>query len=116
MTAVFVVPDFLPTSANRLMRMHYSARNRALKGDAELVAVYALQAGVAKAVGKRRLRMTFTSNDSLPDPDNCLKSLLDSLVKARLLLDDSPSYVELAAVSVKRGERRMTTVELEDVM
>jgi len=111
------IPDFIPQNLNRLLRTHWAKRNRAIRADADLVAVLAMQAGIPKARGKRRLSLAVTTNTNVaPDADNLLKAMLDALVKARLLIDDSPRWVELAGISVSRADRRETRITLEDVV
>jgi len=111
------IPDFLPQNLNRLLRTHWAKRNRAIRADSELVAIFAIQAGIPKANGKRRLALAFTTNAQVaPDADNLLKAMLDALVRCRLLVDDSPRWVELAGISVSRADRRETQITLEDVV
>lgn len=49
------------------------------------------------------------------DPDSPWKSLLDSLVHAKALIDDDRHHVEIMPVEYVEGERPATTVILEDV-
>jgi len=115
------IPDWLPSSINDLMRMHFHARNRLLKGEAELVAVYFLLAKIPQAEGKRRVTLTFAApgvgggrGAKVGDVDNRLKGLLDSLVKCGGLVDDAPAWMELGEIRAERGLKR-TTIVLEDL-
>ena len=62
------------------------------------------------------MNVLVTAPGRLPDPDNLLKSLLDALVHAKLLVDDSAAWVELGEVRVERGGHRKTVVTLEDLV
>ena len=112
-----MIPNFLPQNLNRLLRTHWAKRNRAIHADADLVGVYAMQAGIPKASGKRRVILAFSTNANVaPDCDNLLKSMFDSLVRCGLLVDDSPRWVELGGITVTRADRRETRITLEDVV
>lgn len=117
-THELIVPDWLPTSVNELLRMHYHARARAVRSDCEIVAGYALQARIPHAAGRRRVRLTFSAPGGRgfktgDVEDNRRKNLLDALVKCGLLVDDSPKWVEVTAAAV-RGPKQ-TVIVLEDV-
>jgi hypothetical protein len=111
-----LIPGWIPTLANELLRTHPMRRGRLKRADVETVYVAALEQGVGPATGKRRVSVTvYCGNRShAPDPDACLKSLLDALVKAHLLIDDSAAYCELGDIRVEKG-KRATLVILEDV-
>jgi hypothetical protein len=73
-------------------------------------------AGIPPATGRRRVtqRITLVGNDRRRDDDGAWKGLLDGLVKARVLVDDGPDWVETAPVEYDRGKRRKTAVTIED--
>lgn len=116
-THTLTIPRWTPTTLNRLLRMHWSARQRRLRADADLLAVYSLLQKVPKAAGKRRvaIELTVGLRSHRPDCDNVLKSSFDALVKAGLLLDDGPDACELGAVVVRFGRGRETTFTLQDL-
>jgi hypothetical protein len=115
-THVLTIPDFTPASLNALTRGKLRDRMRLSRGDRDLVAFYARQAGIPAASGPRRVSVLVTmTRGRLVDPDNVLKSALDSLVACGLLLDDDAARCELGSVRVTRGERRETTFTLEDL-
>jgi hypothetical protein len=110
----FEIPDWTPCPVNALMQ-RVATRIRRKKEARMLVVAYALNADIPKASSKRRVRLTITAPGRLPDPDGVLKSMLDCLVAARLLVDDSGDWCELGQVKVERGPARMTCVQLEDL-
>ena len=61
------------------------------------------------------LEITLAPRQRAGDPDAYWKSLLDALVRARLLVDDRRQYVELGAVTFARGKAKRTVVTLEDL-
>jgi hypothetical protein len=114
---ILIIDDWKPCSANELIGCHWSTKHRKKAIDAQMVAVYALTQDIPRATGKRRLSfaVTVTGRTGIPDPDNLLKSLLDSLVACERLVDDSPRWLELGELRVARGDRLETRVELEDI-
>jgi Holliday junction resolvase RusA-like endonuclease len=116
-TYTLSIPDWLPVRLNRLIGCHWGTRSKLKKADRQLVGVYAKMAGIPIATTRRRISLTFTlgGRGRAPDPDNLLKALLDSLVQAGLLRDDSGRWCELGEVEVVRGTVRQTTIRLEDL-
>jgi Holliday junction resolvase RusA-like endonuclease len=112
-----VVPNWSPTPLNKLLGCHWGTRSRLKRADADLVAVYAMRAGVPRATGRRRvtLRLTLGPRQRAPDPDSLWKSLLDALVRAGLLVDDDRFGVELGEVTFERGPEPATVIVLEDL-
>lgn len=112
-----ILDAFQPHRLNVLLRLHWAARNRALKGDADVVAAEAFRQGIPKAAGKRRVSLTVRHGRSVKaaDADALWKSLLDALVKCGLLLDDDPAHCELGTVGYETAERRGLVVLLEDL-
>jgi Holliday junction resolvase RusA-like endonuclease len=112
---VVTIEGFLPERLNVLLRLHWSKRQRALKSDAERVWAAVREASVPPATGCRRLSVRFESPGTPADPDARTKSLADALVKAKVLLDDSPHLLILGSVESVRGPTRRTVITLEDV-
>jgi hypothetical protein len=108
-----VIPDFVPTPLNKLMRGRIRDRIRLARGDRDLIAYYAREQRLPRATGRRRVTITVTGTRA--DPDNVLKSLLDGLVQAGLLVDDSSRWLELGGLEVSVSGPRQTTVVLEDL-
>lgn len=116
-TYTLTIPKWKPTSVNRLLSGHWSKGYRLKKQDANRVALEARAAGIPTATGSRRVSVTVTvcGRGRSPDADGVLKSLLDSLVAAKLLRDDGPAWMELGEVRVERGKELVTTIVLEDL-
>lgn len=113
-----VIPNWHPTGLNELLCLHWAARRRRKRSDADLIAVYCGRAQVAAASRRRRItqRLTLAGNDRRRDDDNAWKSLLDSLVYARVLVDDGPDWVEKRPLEFERGRERKTTLVIEDLV
>lgn len=113
---VLEIPGYLPKSLNRLLREHFSARMRETRRAAEHFTLAALLAKVTPPSGKRKVSLVFTAKGGkLPDPDNLLKTVLDGLVKAGVLIDDSADYCVLGEVRVVPGEHPKTMAIVEDI-
>jgi Holliday junction resolvase RusA-like endonuclease len=112
-----VLDGWRPWPLNRLLRMHWSRRLRALKGDAAVVAAEALRQGVPRAAGRRRVSLTVLhrAGRSKPDGDALWKGLLDALVKCGRLMDDGPAHCELGPVGYEVAPRKGLVVVLEDL-
>lgn len=109
------IPNWRPISLNVLMRMHWAARNKRVRSDKALIAAYS--SGIPKATGKRMvsLHVVLGKGGRQLDADNSFKVLLDGLVFNRLLIDDSPKWVELGNITYSRGKENETTITLEDL-
>jgi hypothetical protein len=116
-THTLTLGGWQPTRLNVLLRLHWGARLRALRGDADVVAAEAFRQGVPKAAGKRRVSLTVRHRKGVaaPDPDSLWKGLLDALTACGLLLDDDPAHCELGPVGYEVAPRRGLVVVLEDV-
>jgi hypothetical protein len=110
------LPGWTPAPLNSLIGCHWGTRSRRKRADREVVALEALAQGIPRATGRRRVSLVVTGwpTGRLPDADGLLKSTLDALVHAGLLVDDAPAWCELGAVEVCRGPRG-TTIVLEDL-
>ena len=111
------IPNWRPAALNTLMRSHWSTPGKLKKSDAAMIAGYALQAGIPKATGKRRvsLEITLTGRQRQVDPDSYQKSTLDGLVKCGQLLDDNAASVEWGCVWYSRIGEAGTTIILTDM-
>jgi hypothetical protein len=75
---------------------------------------------IPRASGRRRLTIERHARTRAQDEANVFggtKGLVDDLVELRLLMDDSPAWLELGAprhVPLAKGERPFTVLILED--
>lgn len=120
LTVALYIPSWSPATVNQLVNGHWARRNRLKKSDKEIVAAYARLAGLAPAVGRRRvsLHQIVPPGKRRADPDAAWKSLLDALVAAGLLRDDGPRWCVLGGVTYSRSDAREvwgTLVVLEDI-
>jgi hypothetical protein len=111
------IENWHPCTTNQLVGWPWPTVYRRKKADQRVVGIEALAQRIPKATCKRRvhLHLLLGPRGRPPDPDSPFKSLLDSLVAAGLLVDDSPKYVELAPMSYERGTRRAAVITLEDL-
>lgn len=113
---VLSIPNWRPMSDNLYVKGHWSHRYKAKKADADMIQGYALALAIPHAQGKRRVSVEVTqAKGRLPDPTNILKSLMDALVKSKLLVDDNATYSELGRCLVNKGTEDRTIIILEDV-
>ncbi len=111
----FRIPDWAPTPVNKLYDHHWASRRKHKKSDAEIVAYYARN--VPKASQKRAvsLHVVFPPGKRMPDVDAYAKSLLDSLVHCKLLVNDSSAWCVLNPVAYSRGQVAVSFITVEDV-
>ncbi len=107
--------DWLPTTDNQ-SRMHWARSHKAKQGDAATVMWEAMVQRIPKAVCRRKVDIHFTClrKGRPPDPTNMLKSLLDALKLAGLLIDDSWKWCESRVVGMDRSDTRKTVIVLTD--
>ena len=109
------IPNWHPVRLNMLMAVHHMKAYRLKEADKEVVAWY--MSTVPPATTKRRLTLTIV----LPpgrrggDPSAYWKSLEDSLVSCKRLVNDSKEWVELAPVRYERGQAPASIITLEDL-
>lgn len=105
--------DWHPTPLNKLLG-HWARSSKLKKLDRGVIAYYF--ADIPKAAGKRRvsLEIVLGKGQRACDPDAYWKSLLDALVHAGQLVNDSPKWVELAPVKFSRSIAG-ATITLEDI-
>lgn len=115
MTHTLTIPGWRPRTVNELLG-NWRRASRLKKADREIIGVAAHQAGIPKAAGRRKVTVTVTvrPQGGIPDGDNLWKSLLDALVHAGMLRDDSQAWCQLGEMGVDRGEPK-TVIVLEDV-
>ena len=119
MRHVLNIPNWNPAQLNKLMRNHWIAM-RLKKIDREMIHAYALAERIPVAKGKRVVHMLITlkkKRGRRPDADAFLKSTLDALVHARLLIDDSDRWCYWTAPKITMSDDKSwgTTIALEDL-
>lgn len=110
---VVTLNEFQPANKN-LKAGGWRKWHRARKRDDAAVAG---AAGLVPPAAVRRLvrfRVTTARPGPLPDPQNLVESLADSLVNAGLLVDDTARWCRVETPSVVRGAVTLTVVEIED--
>jgi hypothetical protein len=91
-----VIDGWHPARLNQLVGCHWGTRSKRKRVDREVIALEALAQKIPKAMGKRRvsLVLTLAPRQRAGDLDAYWKSLLDALVVAGLLVDDSRHNAE----------------------
>src|SRR4051812_23593183 len=116
MAIYFVTLTGHTAKVNELM---YSVRSRILlkSRDRAHVRLACYNASIPRAVGKRRvsLLISLAPRRKSPDPDSWWKSLLDALVQAGALVDDSDDWCECGPVIYEHGTRSGMVITLEDI-
>lgn len=116
--AIFI-PGFFPTPLNKLLSSHWSFASKLKLEDREKVAIACKLYGTPPAECKRRIDVTYIMppGKRAIDPDGTYKSLLDALVHAGALKNDSHVWAEPRTPRVARGpvEAAGTLVLLEDL-
>ena len=113
MIYTIIIPNWHPTRLNLLLGNKFAAA-RFKRSDREIVAHYCK--GTPKALGKRLVGRTIVLGKGQhgADVDAYDKSLLDALVHAGMLKDDSRKWVEISPVQYDRGAMQ-TILTLEDL-
>ena len=105
-------------SMNRLMRMHWSSRNRLVEKWRWLIfaEVYRLGGPIAaRPTGKFSVTITRCYRRVPLDPDNlhgAAKVVLDALRHCNLIWDDSPAHLELRCEQIQGAPRTVIEVTL----
>jgi hypothetical protein len=105
-----------PTRLNALLG-HPMHRARLKKADAQLIAYACRDDDVTRATVPREVRVAIVlgPRQRAGDPDAYWKSLLDALVRAGAVVDDSRRWVRLLPVQFDRAEAPATILQLNDV-
>lgn len=115
---VLVIDKWWPATVNKMNRS-VRTRIRLKKADRNLVCAYCLKNRIPVATGPRLVHLTVVRGKSQKgrdiDPDAPWKSLLDALVKAKMLIDDSRLYCRPGETFYERGEERGCRIELIDI-
>lgn len=114
-TWTFRVPDWHPTPVNKLYDHHWTKRRKHKQSDTDIVAHYGRN--VPKADRKRSvsLHVVFPAGKRRPDPEALGKSLLDALVHAGILVNDSYDWARLEPPTYSRGDTLISFITVEDI-
>lgn len=99
---------------------HWGARNKSKNHDANIIANAVFVHGTSKAgaLGVKKLvtlYIVLAKGKRACDPDSQWKSLLDGLVKAGVLFNDSPQWCQISGPVYLRGPQNETFIVLEDL-
>lgn len=123
-THVLVIPAWRPTPLNQLLGHHMKA-GRLKRVDRDMIAAYALLAGIPKAEGRRRVDLLVRPNPGSrklgikaqrrTDGDSPWKSTLDALKHAGLLVNDTVEWCQPGTYTPTTDGPFRTEVTLTDV-
>lgn len=110
-----LIPDWHPATVNKLLDGHWSKAGRLKKADFKIIWTYSRQ--IPPAVKKRivNIKLHIAGAGRTADPDAYFKSVLDALVRCKLLRDDSATWCQLGDVEFERGYVKATEIELVDL-
>lgn len=119
---VLTITEWHPVLLNKLIKAHWAKQAKFKEHDYAVVLAEALIQGVGKVdplnPRKRRVRFRISGRLAgrwkLGDPDAYLKSGLDALVRAELLVDDSDKWCEWEKPILEVG-KVFTEITIEDV-
>lgn len=114
---VLRVTGWRPARLNELISVHWTQKYKRKNADRQKLLVECQNQNIPRAVGKRRLSLVWIlgKGDRTPDQDGLHKSLLDGLVLAGRLRDDSPKWLELGPTTFRREAVSGVEVTLEDI-
>jgi Holliday junction resolvase RusA-like endonuclease len=94
---------------------HWS--NRGKLKNADFMQIWTATRSIPAATQKRLvdIKVYISGSGRSPDPDNLCKSLLDGLVKAKLLKDDSATWCYCNPPEIIRGIQKGTEIFLQDI-
>ena len=100
------VPGWMPRSLNPSQGHHWAVKAKYKKADRTAIADAVLFGGTRRH-GNRRRRVSMTiilpPGKRCPDDDNLWKGVLDGLVHAGVLFNDSPTWVQRGKITYARG-------------
>src|ERR1700688_2167962 len=111
------IEDWHPTPLNKLMGCHWGTASKRKNSDYLVIKEAALRWEMRRSSAYRKVKLTIylRPRQRACDPDAYLKSLLDALVNAALIVDDSRTHGSLEPVEFVRSDRMATEIELTDV-
>ncbi len=118
MRYTLTIEDWHPVRINQWLGKHWRTRHKLATGQAEMLRVAALCQHIPDATGRRTVTLEIHGpfrGGRHADADAYDKSLLDGLVKSRLLTDDDAKGLKgRMKVSFHKGPEKKTVIILED--
>ncbi len=113
-TIKIIIPD-IPPSLNQILRMHYHKRDKENKRWAAIVAMFDNRRKKIP-LKKAKVKITYFFPDKRRrDPDNYSpKFIMDGLVAAAVIEDDSFDNVELTIIGKVDRQEPRTEIEVTD--
>lgn len=112
-----IIPSWRPMRLNETIGRHFHVIGRRKKQDRAIVSAYCLKMRIPNAPCKRRvsLEITLAGRQQEADIDAYQKSVLDALVHANMLVNDTDKWAEWGGVEYLRGKAGQTVIILEDL-
>ncbi len=117
MTYCLRISNWHPARKNQLVKGKLRTRMRLEKVDRNMVCGYCLLNRIPVATGPREVGLTITLGPRQRggDVDAYWMSLLDSLVAAKMLIDDNRHYCRTVSPTYDRGPERATVIILTEL-
>jgi Holliday junction resolvase RusA-like endonuclease len=117
MICTLMIPGWMPVPLNKMLGHHWGTATKHKRADRLVVKAAVLAYHVPRAEVRRRVTVlvVLPKGKRAPDPDALYKSLLDAMVEAGALVNDSYRWVVADPVEFARGDKLTTFVTLEDV-
>lgn len=111
------IPGWTSTPLNKLMTVHWGTAARCKKADVQVVGNAKMAAGVPDATTKRRIEIIviYPKGQRQYDKDAFLKSLLDAMVRAKVLVNDSPAWADYDLPEYARGDKLRTIITVQEL-
>jgi len=117
-THTLTIANWHPPRLNQCFGRHWRTAHRLKTATTDILAAEAHNQNVPQATGKRRVALHLYGwrRGVMPDLDAFSKLLCDSLKRAGLLVDDSPTWLDgLVQVTLTRSAEKKTVLILEEV-
>lgn len=108
------IPNWKPAALNEYVGKHWTVGHKLKKRDREMIKSHTIFQSFA--VRKRRVdcHIELGPKQRQTDPDSRWKSLLDALVAAEQLVDDTSEWCQMGEVTYSRGKLK-TIITLTDI-
>jgi Holliday junction resolvase RusA-like endonuclease len=107
------IPNWHPVKVNELLEAHHFAAGRMKLKNTQMIWAYSKHIPLAET--KRIVHIAIYRNKGrMPDADAFYKSVFDSLANLKLIVDDSPRWLDHQATDIHTG-KKATIITLRDV-